>query len=346
MELRAKRNDKIVAIHSIEEMLSNDSVTLPPMGSWPECAHVFDDDSIWAIRAALAAKRPLLLRGDPGTGKSQLARAAAVVTNRAFVYSVITARTEPQDLQWRYDAVARLVQAQLCGTLPQGVERDTMLKATGENNFVQPGPLWWALDMDGACTQAGLVHASVCGQIQTLIWKPAQWAINQGSVLLIDEIDKADVDVPNSLLEVLGNNSFTVPFSGQTVKPPAGAPSPLVIVTTNEEREMPWAFVRRCLVHQLALPGKEGLIEWLVGRGTAHFPEVPTALLEKAAELIHGERYKDGAANDTPPGQAEFIDIVRAIKEMDAGNNNINAMLGMLGNVKKFVLNKKVLERT
>ena len=88
-------------------------VDLPALGPFEAHTHVFDEDSTWAIRAALAAERPLLVCGEPGTGKSQLARAAAAVLNRPLVSHVVTSRTEPQDLLWCYDAVVCLAEAQV-----------------------------------------------------------------------------------------------------------------------------------------------------------------------------------------------------------------------------------------
>ena len=90
-------------------------IPLPQRGSWPATVHRFDETSAWAVRAALAAQRPLLVRGEPGSGKSQLARAAAEVLGRLFVAEVVHARSESQDLQWRFDALGRLGDAQAMG---------------------------------------------------------------------------------------------------------------------------------------------------------------------------------------------------------------------------------------
>ena len=101
------------------EIEAGTTVRLPARGDLPEQTHVFDADSIRAINTALAARRPLLVRGEPGIGKSQLAKAAAKQLKRPYVQHVVDARTESHDLLWHYDAVARLAEAQLCGVLGQ-----------------------------------------------------------------------------------------------------------------------------------------------------------------------------------------------------------------------------------
>src|SRR5262249_50323380 len=115
--------------------------------------HVIDEDSILAVNAALATGRPLLVRGEPGTGKSQLARAVAEALGRAFVSHSVDARTETRDLLWSVDAVARLAEAQVMGALHH-VEHDEVRRRIDVIEFVQPGPLWWAFDWASAQAQA------------------------------------------------------------------------------------------------------------------------------------------------------------------------------------------------
>jgi MoxR-like ATPase len=329
-----------------EKIDSNFSLQLPPMPPWPPSIHSFenhDDPSIWALKAALAAERPLLVRGEPGTGKSQLARAAAVALNRAFVYTVITARTEGLDMLWRFDAVGRLAVAQLAGTAKSDIT------SIEESKFVIPGPLWWALDQETAEKQCLKMNIAAC----PCIWKPADWTPAHGTVLLIDEIDKADADVPNSLLEVLGSNGFTVPHSGECVSTKTGIPAPLIIITTNEERELPWAFLRRCLVHHLALPKeKNELQQWLVNRGKAHFKTIPDSILISAADILIQDRFDATQSEATSPGQAEYLDMLRAVHNLIKKHEDSSAYTEeetgkateILNKIKSFALNKKLLE--
>src|SRR5262249_44199997 len=126
-----------------------DVIPLPDRGRTRASVHIIDEDSIEAVNAALATGRPLLVRGAPGTGKSQLARAAGERLGRAFLPYAVDGRTETRDLLWSMDAVSRLATAQVLGAL--GVRGDEALKARMEiGAFVKPGPLWWAFDWAGA----------------------------------------------------------------------------------------------------------------------------------------------------------------------------------------------------
>ena len=169
------------------------TVTLPNVGSWRESAHVFDESSANAIRAALAAQRPLLLRGEPGIGKSQLARAAAAQLGRLFISEVVNARSESQDLLWRFDAVRRLGDAQALGAAR--ASEDELDNRLAQTNYVSPGALWWAFDWDSARKQ----HDSSGAQFGMPV-PPTGWKPDDGCVVLIDEIDKAEAELPNGLL--------------------------------------------------------------------------------------------------------------------------------------------------
>lgn len=315
------------------EIEAGTTVRLPARGDLPEQTHVFDADSIRAINTALAARRPLLVRGEPGIGKSQLAKAAAKQLKRPYVQHVVDARTESHDLLWHYDAVARLAEAQLCGVL--GQRKGGVRRRLAVSNFLRPGPLWWAFNWQDAARQANEIGEGV-----SLMKDDADPA--NGCVVLIDEIDKAEIDVPNGLLEALGNGEFTPPGRRQPVN--AVFEPSLVIVTTNEERALPDAFLRRCLVLHLKLPTtRKELESFLTDRGRAHFPDADARVIGKAVQLLSDERVpEDGGLPKTGPlplpGQAEFLDLLRAVITMRP--KNPEGQLQVLDEISKFTLRK------
>jgi MoxR-like ATPase len=315
---------------------------IPAVGNRPPQCHVFDAESIAAIDAALAAERPLLLRGEPGIGKSQLALAAALVLRRAYVQLVVDARTEASDLMWRYDAVARLAEAQLQGALgpasggrAAASRRAFRLAAKDPHRglrerlavtrYITPGPLWWAFDWAGAQTQADLVGAAAPlppdrGDAPRRADPARRCDPDNGCVVLIDEIDKAETDVPNGLLEALGAGRFRPLGSDNDVI--ATGRAPLVIITTNEERALPDAFLRRCMVLHMRLPSARraarALKRQLVQRGAAHLRAMGHTprgrFLVQAANLLIEDRLAADQARRLPlPGQAEYLDLVRAV---------------------------------
>jgi len=315
---------------------------LSGFGSRIPAFHVFEPEDVEAVNAALAAGRPLLVRGEPGVGKSQLARAAAVGLGRAFVAEVIDARTEGRDLQWTFDAVQRLADAQLRGADPEtwrkrarsNEEDDDPDDDLDEKRYVRPGPLWWAFDWQDAVKQAKHSGATVPPQ-------PPDCSPEHGAVVLLDEIDKADSSVPNALLGCLGDGIFNAP-GGVTVS--CGAIEPLVVVTTNEERSLPDAFLRRCLVHQMRLPRDEqGLFEWLVKRGRAHFGDrVAQDVMTKAAKLLWTDRQAMLHARLAPPGGAEYLDLLRILDQR--AEKDTDRQMELLEVVGGFVLRKHPIE--
>ncbi len=167
------------------------AVKLHPCKGWPkEAVHHFDRKQAIAVLAARAVGRPLLVRGEPGCGKTQLARAVAQRFAMPLACLVVNERTEPDDLLWRYDALKKLADANA------GARKK-------EKHYLSAGPLWWALDPESAKKYKGNlsckpITSDTSGQTR---------AVKNGVVLLIDEIDKADRSVPNSLLEPLGRFS-------------------------------------------------------------------------------------------------------------------------------------------
>jgi MoxR-like ATPase len=308
-------------------------VTLPRTGTWPASVHLFDQASADALLAALAAERPLLVRGEPGAGKSQLARAAAQVLGRVFVGSVVHSRSEAQDLKWDYDAVARLGEAQVLAAVPSDLGHRERLDP---RRFLIPGPLWWVFDWASAEQQVR--DYSLCKAHPPAV--PDGWTPAQGAVLLIDEIDKAEADLPNALLETLGNGAFPVPWLDGPVGLRADMPPPLVVVTTNEERELPAAFLRRCMVLRLDLPSDpEGLVTWLVQRGEAHFGAACAETVRtRVARQLVTDRGRARDLGRPAPGQAEYLDILRAL--VHARGPDEMAQLALFERIARFALDK------
>ena len=293
--------------------------------------HLFDEQDCYALWAAYSAGRPLLVRGRPGTGKSQLAKAIAEQLGWAFVSEVIRGSTELSDLHWHFDAIGRLGEAQA-----RGVAGDlNIADRLDPLNFLSPGAFWWAYNWQSAEQQ--YTHSN--NHLRPRPEKPDattetgnNWQPETGGVvLLLDEIDKAEPDLPNGLLETLGQYRFTVPYlkdddAQKIVKNPIEAdPSRvLIVITTNEERELPTAFVRRCFVHTLKMEdstkklenGLEERVDWLVKRGKLHFgKDIAEDVYRQAAELLWQDR-TSGAHLRYPPGLAEYIDLLNILKDI------------------------------
>jgi MoxR-like ATPase len=219
-------------------------------------------------------------------------------------------RTESRDLLWHFDAVKRLAEAQLSGSLHDDLEQ--VRSALNVENYLQPRALWWAFNWEEAARQARKVGSAA----------PVQFdggKSENGCLVLIDEIDKGESDVPNGLLEALGADAFTPEGRGAPVTTRGIAP--LVIITTNEERALPDAFIRRCLVLYLALPvlpdERASLLELLQQRGQAHFPQSAESVRRRAAEILADDRLAAQQAHRLPlPGQAEYLDMLRAVQAL------------------------------
>jgi len=304
-------------------------IKLPSRQGLPERCHAFDEPSIGAVNAALAAQRPLLVRGEPGVGKTQLAEAVATKLRRAFYPFTVDARTESRDLLWRYDAVMRLAHAQLCAALHR--DEQTIERELAVTNFVHPGPLWWAFDAASARRASG--GLTLPGPLSNTARQKNGW------VLLIDEIDKAESDLPNGLLEALGAGQFTPLGYAQPIT--IAAVPPLIMITTNEERVLPDAFLRRCLVLHLALPSDDdALSTFLQQRGQDHFGShtTPAVLREAARQLVADRRYAAQAQLSPLPGQAEYLDLVRAV--IGLAPHDTDKQKALLASAARFTLRK------
>jgi MoxR-like ATPase len=265
-----------------------------------------------SIEVALATGRPLLIKGDPGSGKSSLAAFVARNLGWRYYELTLTSETRVRDLLWRWDAVRRLSDAQVRAPADPPLQ---------DAEYVEPGILWWAFDPASAATRGAPAGVEVTPAEEPNAALNAQRK-REHAVVLIDEIDKAEPDVPNGLLEPLASMSFRVLETRRTItRPPRadeGRPDTaqhLVVITTNEERELPPAFVRRCVVHRLEHPGRDKLIEiarlHLAGaEGALDYSEksICAALAERLIELRDDETRRDMRK----PSTAEYLDAVRA----------------------------------
>ena len=288
------------------DRLRNQGRTLAPgQDGAPPLCHDWSPREVDALQVALVTRRPLLLRGEPGSGKTQLSRAAAHELGWALHTMTVRPRMEPEDVLYRFDAVERLAWA-------QDKDRQNQMHS---NRFYEPGPLWWALDWTSARK----------AQLSRSNRDEPEGAPPVGHVVLIDEIDKADTDLPNSLLEVFGERKLSLPCAPHTLSYRThDALPPLILLTTNEDRELPAPFLRRCVVLSLEVQADDAA--WLVKhRAKAHFgtsgqddvlPSLPEAAMLAAAVLMVEERQQFRAAGLTPPGVAEYLDLLHALHQL------------------------------
>lgn len=229
--------------------------------------YVADKDLMIAVNAAIRLERPLLVKGEPGTGKTELARQVAAALGLDMLEWSIKSTTKAQQGLYEYDAVSRLRDSQL------GDQR-----VNDVSNYIRRGKLWQA------------------------------FSAGRRTVLLIDEIDKADIEFPNDLLQELDRMEFHVYETGETVKAEV---RPIVIITSNNEKELPDAFLRRCFFHYIRFPEIETL-EKIV---EVHYPGIRKSLLSAALTQFYEIREMPGLKKK--PSTSEALDWIRLLVAED-----------------------------
>ena len=229
--------------------------------------YVATDDLKVAVNAAVTLRRPLLVKGEPGTGKTVLAHEIAAALGAPLIEWHIKSTTRAHQGLYEYDAVARLRDGQL------GDERVHDIR-----NYIRKGKLWEAF------TSPVL------------------------PVLLIDEIDKADIEFPNDLLQELDRMEFHVYETGETVK---AAERPVVVITSNNEKELPDAFLRRCFFHYIAFPDRNTMSRIV----DVHFPGIQKILISRALDLFYEVRDVPGIKKK--PSTSELLDWLKLLLHED-----------------------------
>lgn len=226
-------------------------------------AYVADKDLMVAVNAAIALERPLLVKGEPGTGKTELAKQVATALGLDLIEWHVKSTTRAQQGLYEYDAVSRLRDSQL------GDERFNDI-----SNYIRHGKLWEAFTAD------------------------------RKVVLLIDEIDKADIEFPNDLLQELDKMEFHVYETGETVR---AKHRPIVIITSNNEKELPDAFLRRCFFHYIRFPDAETLQRIV----DVHYPGIKQRLV--SAALTQFYEIREVAGLKKKPSTSEALDWIRLL---------------------------------
>ncbi len=230
-------------------------------------SYVATGDLKVAVNAAITLQRPLLIKGEPGTGKTVLALEVARALNTPIIEWHIKSTTKAQQGLYEYDAVSRLRDSQL------GDERVKDIR-----NYIKRGKLWDAFVMD------------------------------RRPVLLIDEIDKADIEFPNDLLQELDRMEFFVYETGETIK---AQQRPIVIITSNNEKELPDAFLRRCFFHYIKFPDADTMAKIV----EVHFPKLKHRLVADALRIFYDMRDVPGLKKK--PSTSELLDWLKLLLNED-----------------------------
>ncbi|KZB62440.1 AAA family ATPase [Thalassospira lucentensis] len=229
--------------------------------------YVATEDLMVAVNAAITLQRPLLVKGEPGTGKTVLAEEIAKSLGKKLITWSIKSTTRAQQGLYEYDAVSRLRDSQLGDARVHDIA-----------NYIVKGKLWEAFEDESA------------------------------PVLLIDEIDKADIEFPNDLLQELDRMEFFVYETQETIK---AANRPIVIITSNNEKELPDAFLRRCFFHYIRFPDAETMAEIVA----VHFPDIQKRLVSEALNLFYDMREVGGLKKK--PSTSELLDWLKLLMAED-----------------------------
>ena len=288
----------------------DDNLGIPP--------YLFSESAVIAIDVALATGRPLLVAGPPGCGKSRLAQAMAAVLKWNFLAKTMTSRTRLEELTVDIDHLRRLHDA-YCAAVPRSLSTTPAPPPAAalkpDAAYYKPGIFWWAFDRKSA-SRRGLIEPVTEADGTTLAFPgterlPPQE--DQHTVLLIDEIDKAEPDLPNDLLEPLDRRSFCLP--DETTRQTADSQKLLTVITTNRERELPRAFLRRCVIIVLDEPDPDRLR----AIAQAHYPQANQARIGAIVEKVVGFRERAVEQGLRAPGTSEFLDAVCACEDLQIG---------------------------
>ena len=237
-------------------------------------SYISTEDLTIAVNASITLERPLLVKGEPGTGKTELARQIAKNLGVEIFEWNIKSTTRAQQGLYEYDAVSRLRDSQL---------GDAKIKNI--SNYIRKGKIWEAFENKDKC------------------------------VLLIDEIDKADIEFPNDLLQELDRMDFYVYETGQTIK---AKTRPIIIITSNNEKELPDAFLRRCFFHYIKFPDIDTLGKII----EVHFPKIKKSLLEKA--LVKFFEIRETPGLKKKPSTSEALDWLKLLLAEDINPLDLN----------------------